>query len=210
MHLAASTRRAVTPQPLVILGEFANQSAPAVHAPLYKALHFVAAGVPGDAAMGFIDFIVNRSFRDEPQGRVVVFNGVSRGRGYLVRSASEELRIRAFLKMYLFAEFAIQMLGTLLVAAWLSSLFGASGRPTLERELARGGYFLAAYALVVGLPFFFLWRAYRQAVLSFVSPGDAVAVAPRPMDRTQRITLAVIAVVVVAVAVTIVALVRVR
>ena len=160
--------------------------------------------------MGFIDFIVNRSFRDEKVGRVVVFNGVGRGRGYLVRSASEELRIRAFLKMYLFAELAIQMLGTLLVAAWLSSLFSASGRPTLERELARGGWFLAAYALIVGLPFFFLWRAYRQAVPIFVSPADAVALSRLPMDRTQRIVLAVIMVLVVALALVIVALVRMR
>ena len=109
---------------------------------------------------------------------MVVFNGVGRGQGYLVRSASDEPRIRAFLKMYLFAEFAIQMLGTLLVAAWLSSLLGATGRPTLDGELTRGGFFLAAYTLIVGLPFFFLWRAYRQAVFSFVSPGDAVAIAP--------------------------------
>jgi small neutral amino acid transporter SnatA (MarC family) len=160
--------------------------------------------------MGFIDFIVDRSFRDEQQGRVVVFNGVGRGQGYLVRSASEEQRIRAFLKMYVFAEVAIQMLGTLLVAAWLSSLLGTTGRPTLERELTRGGFFLAAYAFVVGLPFFFLWRAYRQAVPSFVSPGDAVAVSGRPMDRAQRIALAIIAVLVVAVALVIAALVRAR
>ena len=160
--------------------------------------------------MGFIDFIVNRSFRDEQQGRVVVFNGVTRGRGYLVRSASEEQRIRAFLKMYLFAELAIQTLGTLLVAAWLSSFLGASGRPSLERELTRGGFFLAAYALVVGLPFFFLWRAYRQAVLSFVSPGDAVALTPRPMDRAQRIALAAIIVLAAALALVIVSLVRAR
>jgi hypothetical protein len=160
--------------------------------------------------MGFIDFIVNRSFRDEQQGRVVVFSGVTRGRGYLVRSASEEQRIRAFLKMYLFAELAIQTLGTLLVAAWLSSFLGASGRPTLERELTRGGFFLAAYALVVGLPFFFLWRAYRQAVLSFVSPGDAVALAPRPMDRVQRIALAAIMVLAATMALVIVSLVRAR
>ncbi|HEV3182091.1 MAG TPA: hypothetical protein VGY90_04700 [Steroidobacteraceae bacterium] len=160
--------------------------------------------------MGFTDFIVNRSFRDEQQGRVVVFNGVGRGRGYLVRSASEEHRIRAFLKMYVFAECAIQMLGTLLVAAWLSSFLGASGTPTLERELARGGLFLAAYALVVGLPFFFLWRAYRQAVLTFVSPGDAVALSHRPMDRTQRMVLAVMTVLAVAMAVVIFGLVRAR
>ena len=31
--------------------------------------------------MGFIDFVVNRSFRDEPQGRVVVFSGLVRGQG---------------------------------------------------------------------------------------------------------------------------------
>jgi cytochrome c biogenesis protein CcdA len=150
------------------------------------------------------------SFRDEKEGRVVVFNGVGSSRGYLVRSASEELRIRAFLKMYLFAEFAIQMLGTLLVVAWLSSLFSASGKPTLERELTRGGVFLAAYALIVGLPFFFLWRAYRQAVSSFVSPGDAVAVSRRPLDRSQRIALALIALLLVAAALVIMALVRAR
>jgi hypothetical protein len=160
--------------------------------------------------MGFIEFVVNRSFRDEQEGRVVVFNGVGRGRGYLVRSASEEQRIRAFLGMYVFAELAIQMLGTLLVAAWLSGLLGATGRPTLERELTRGGFFLAAYLVVVGLPFLFLWRAYRQAVPSFVSPDDAVSVSPRPMDRTQRIVLAVVTLLVVAVSLTIFALVRAR
>ena len=160
--------------------------------------------------MGFIDFIVNRSFRDEPQGRVVVFNGVGRGQGYLVQSASEEQRIRAFLKMYLFAELAIQMLGTLLVAGWLANLFGAAGAPTLERELTRGGAFLAAYALIVGLPFFFLWRAYRQAVFSFVSPADAVPLGPRPMDRAQRILLAIIGLLVIVIAFTIFALVRAR
>jgi hypothetical protein len=160
--------------------------------------------------MGFIDFIVNRSFRDEQEGRVVVFNGVGRGQGYLVRSASEEQRIRAFLRMYVFAELAIQVLGTLLVAAWLSGLLGATGRPTLERELTRGGFFLAAYLVVVGLPFLFLWRAYRQAVPSFVSPGDAVAVSGRPMDRTQRIVLAAVTLLVIAVSLTIFALVRAR
>jgi len=160
--------------------------------------------------MGLIEFVVNRSFRDEKEGRVVVFNGVGRGQGYLVRSADGEQRIRAFLRMYVFAELAIQMLGTMLVAAWLSSLLGATGRPSLERELTRGGFFLAAYALVVGLPFFFLWRAYRQAVPSFVSPGDAVTVPRRPMDRAQRIALAVIAVLAVAVVVAMAVLVRAR
>ena len=160
--------------------------------------------------MGFIDFVVSRSFRDEKEGRIVVFNGVGRGRGYLVHSANEEQRIRAFLKMYVFAELAIQILGTLLVAAWLSSLLGASGKPTLERELTRGGFFLGAYALVVGVPFFFLFRAYRQALPSFVSPADTVPVSRRPMDRSQRVALAIIALLVVAVALVIAVLARAR
>jgi Na+/proline symporter len=148
--------------------------------------------------MNFVDLIVNRSFRNQQEGRVVVFDGVGRGRGYLLRSAADEQRIRAFLRMYVFAELAIQLLGTLLVAAWLSSVFGATGRPTLERELMRGGFFLAAYTLVVGLPFFLMWRAYRQAAPSFVSPADAVPVSWQPMDRTQRIALALLVLVALA------------
>ena len=142
--------------------------------------------------MGIVDILVNRSFRDDQQGRVVVFDGVGQGRGYRLRSTEDEVRIRAFLRMYVFAELAIQLLGTLLVAAWLSSVFGSTGRPTVERELMRGGFFLAAYTLVVGLPFFVMWRTYRQAVPSFVSPADAVTVSWQPMDRTQRIGLTVL------------------
>jgi hypothetical protein len=142
--------------------------------------------------MSFIDILVNRSFRDDQQGRVVVFDGVGHGRGYRLRSTEDEVRIRAFLRMYVFAELAIQLLGTLLVAAWLSSVFGSTGRPTVERELLRGGFFLGAYTLVVGLPFLVMWRTYRQAVPSFVSPADAVAVSWQPMDRTQRIGLTVL------------------
>ena len=41
-----------------------------------------------------------------------------------------------------------------------------------------------------------------------VAPGDAVSVSPRPMDRTQRIVLAVVTLLVVAVSLTIFALVR--
>jgi hypothetical protein len=151
--------------------------------------------------MGFIDAVVNRSFRDEPQGRVVVFSGVARGQGYLVRSASDERRIHAFMKMFVFAALALQILGALLVAAWLSIFLRATGTPTLERELTRGGFYLAAYALVVGLPYFFLLRAYRQAVPSFVSPGDAVTLSSPLVSRAQLVALAVLALLLAALAV---------
>jgi hypothetical protein len=112
--------------------------------------------------------------------------------------------------MYFFAEFSIQLLGTVLVALWVSSVVGASGRPSVERELASGGMFLGAYALIVGLPFLFLWRAYRGAVRSFVAPEDEVVVPPRPLDPSDRIALAVVAVLVVLAAVTVVMFVRAR
>jgi hypothetical protein len=161
--------------------------------------------------MGFLDFVVNRSFRDQPEGRVVVFSGLVRGQGYLVRSAGDEHRIHAFIKMFVFAALALQTLGALLVAAWLSILLGATGTPTLERELTRGGFFLAAYALVVGLPYFFLLRAYRQAVPSFVSPSDAVTLSRPLLGRVQLVALAVIALLLTAAAVvSIVLLVRAR
>jgi hypothetical protein len=139
--------------------------------------------------MGLIEYLVSRSFRDEKAGRVVVFKGVGRARGYLVGSQGEELRIRAFLRMYFFAALSIQMLGILVVCAWMAYLSDAMGRPSLERELTRGGIFLAAYALLVGLPLLCVWRAFPKALPSFVAPGNEVAVSRRPMDHTQRLFL---------------------
>jgi hypothetical protein len=40
--------------------------------------------------MGLLDSIVSNAFRDEKAGRVVVFSGDRRSRGYIVRSAAEE------------------------------------------------------------------------------------------------------------------------
>jgi len=53
--------------------------------------------------MGLLDSIVSNAFRDEKAGRVVVFSGDRWSRGYIVRSAAEELKIKSFLKMFYFA-----------------------------------------------------------------------------------------------------------
>jgi hypothetical protein len=42
--------------------------------------------------MALLDSIVGACFRDEKAGRVVVFSGDRRTRGYVVRSESEELK----------------------------------------------------------------------------------------------------------------------
>jgi len=145
--------------------------------------------------MGLLDSVVGKSFRDSSAGRVVVFTGVGRARGYFVKSESEELKIRSFLKMFYFAHFSILILGMLLANAW-SQFFvhlREFGRPA-EHLLRYEGVYLGIYTLVVGLPLFMLWRSYRKALLSFVSAQDEVLVPEKPGMLERRILGAALAV----------------
>jgi len=135
--------------------------------------------------MGLLDSIVDNAFRDEKAGRVIVFSGDRRNRGYIVRSAAEELKIKSFLKMFYFAHFYLLVLGVMLANAW--SLFfvhlEAMGRP-IEHMARNFAIFLGVYAVVVGMPSFLLWRSYKKALPSFVSSQDEVVVSG--LTRRQR------------------------
>ena len=136
--------------------------------------------------MGLLDSIVSNAFRDEKAGRVVVFSGDRRNRGYIVRSAAEELKIKSFLKMFYFAQLSIFLLGMSLANAW-STFFThleAMGRPIdhVTRNMAIG---LGVYCVVVGLPYFLLWRSYKKALLSFVSSQDEVVVSGQTRRQQQ-------------------------
>jgi hypothetical protein len=124
--------------------------------------------------MGLLDSIVGRSFRNEKAGRVVVFSG---DRGYLVKSGAEELKIRSFLKMFFAAQLAVLLLGMQVANAWSSFIINLHemGRPAAHL-IRSEGVFLGIYSLVVGIPYFLLWRSYRKGLLSFVSGQDEVAV----------------------------------
>jgi hypothetical protein len=125
--------------------------------------------------MGLIDAIVNRSFRETQAGRVVVFSGDPRKRGYLVRSLAEEQKIRSFLKMFYFAHLYILVFGVMLsqvCALWLAR--GEFDRPA-HHLLGSVSIFAAIYCLVVGLPYALLWRAYKRALTSFVATTDEVS-----------------------------------
>jgi hypothetical protein len=63
--------------------------------------------------MGLLDAIVSNHFRDDQAGRVVALPVDRRLRGYLVKSESEELKIRAFLKMFYCAEWSLQLVSLL-------------------------------------------------------------------------------------------------
>jgi hypothetical protein len=124
--------------------------------------------------MGLLDSIVGRSFRNEKAGRVVIFSG---DRGYLVRSDADESKIRSFLKMFFAAQMAVLLLGMQVANAWSSFIINLHemGRPA-GHLLRSEGIGLGIYSLVVGVPYFLLWRSYKKALLSFVSVQDQVAV----------------------------------
>ena len=133
--------------------------------------------------MALLDSLVSRCFRDDKADRIVVFPGDRRKRGYLVKSMAEESKIRSFLKMFFSAHLAILILGYLLAYDWARWLVYDLGRPAdhFYRALC---IFVGIYGLVLGLPYWLLWRTYKKARLSFVSVEDEVLVLTKPPPRS--------------------------
>jgi len=138
--------------------------------------------------MGLLDSIVGRSFRDEEAGRVVVFSGDRRNRGYVVRSDADELKIRSFLKMFYFAHLSIILLGGMLANAWSMFIVHLQelGRPAAHL-LRTEGIYLGIYVLILGLPHFSLWRTYNKLLVNFVSVQDEVLVSGKSGERQSWI-----------------------
>jgi hypothetical protein len=145
--------------------------------------------------MGLLDSLVGRYFRDEAVGRVVVFQGDRRNRGYIVKSDAEESKIRSFLKMFHVADLAITILGGQLAIAW--SIFfthlHSLGNPA-EHVLRTTGIYVVIFCLVQGLPFFLFWRSYKKALLSFAPVQNEVLLSGksaghRPWNPTAVLTL---------------------
>jgi len=118
--------------------------------------------------MALLDSLVDANFRTEDAGRVVIFPGSRRLRGYLVKSAPEELKIRSFLKMFYFAQFSILLLGYFVLVAWsLGRLAGHIGAEAI---------FLGIYFPAVLVPYLTLFWVCKKASLNFVSAQDEVPV----------------------------------
>src|SRR5258708_29115702 len=109
--------------------------------------------------MRLLDAMVGKLFRDEKAGRVVTFPVDGRYRGYLVRSESEELKIRAFLKMYYCAELSLQLVSLLLTVGWMTQLVDASVNSVVH-FLRSGAVFLGIYSLMVSVPYWLLFRTF--------------------------------------------------
>ncbi len=134
--------------------------------------------------MGLLDSIVSQAFRDEQSGRVVVFSGDRRNRGYIVRSGDDELKIRSFLKMFYFAHFSIVLLGMLVANSWATFFINihAFGKPAAHL-LRSGSIYFGIYGLLVGVPYSLLWRSYKKALFSFVSAQDEVLISGNSARR---------------------------
>jgi hypothetical protein len=141
--------------------------------------------------MGLIDLMVDRSFRETGRGRVVVFSGDPRKRAYLVNSTVEEKKIRSFLQMFYFAHVSVMLFGIMLGQSWATGLAEQILERPARHFLASLSISLAVYAIVLGIPYFFLWRAYRRALLCFGAVEDEVTLAETTAPRRQWVALAV-------------------
>ncbi|MGC2764822.1 MAG: hypothetical protein WB607_04880 [Candidatus Acidiferrum sp.] len=124
-----------------------------------------------NTSMGFLHARVDGAFRNEKEGRVVVFAGDRPHRGYVLGTATEEAKIRSFLKMYYFADCSVLLFGSSLAFAW-STFFAniqSLGKPE-EHLLRTMCIYLGMSALLVGVPSWLLWRSYKKSFLSFVLP----------------------------------------
>lgn len=110
-----------------------------------------------------------------------------------MRSDADERRIRSFLKVYFIGHCAILVLGYLLAYTWARALIYELGRPA-QHLVRAGAILLGVYALTAGIPYFVLWRSYRNALPGFVSPADEVTVAPRKLSRQQLSTAVALAI----------------
>jgi len=134
--------------------------------------------------MGLLDSMVGRAFRDEKVGRVVVFSGDRRNRGYIVRSGADELKIRSFLKMFYFAYFSIVLLGMAVANAWTTFFINIHGFGKPAAHLIRSvSISLGIYGLLVGVLYFLLWRSYKKALFNFVSVQDEVLISGNSAGR---------------------------
>ncbi|MGB7130469.1 MAG: hypothetical protein WBD59_06665 [Candidatus Sulfotelmatobacter sp.] len=150
--------------------------------------------------MPFLERIVGANFRTEEGGRIVVFPGDRRDRGHVVRSEAEELKIRAFLKMFYFAYFAIFFLGGVLSTRLSVDVYNASldSYAHLLRALC---ICVGIYLVVLGLPFLLLWSSYKKSALGFVSAQNEVVLSDEALalrrKARQRLMIALTAGVVV-------------
>jgi hypothetical protein len=151
-----------------------------------KAIGPFAECTQGEHHMGLLDALVSRHFRDDQAGRVVVLPVDRRIRGYLVKSESDELKIRAFLKMFYCAEWSLQLVSLLVTIGWITELTYPSGN-SIAYHVKSGATFVGAYSLIVALPYFLLWKTYKKALLSFVSAQDEVAASGKQPRQPQAL-----------------------
>jgi hypothetical protein len=91
--------------------------------------------------------------------------------------------------MFYFAHLSILLLGCLLAFAssWdLSEVLGGRSGHLLRIECI----FVGLYCLVVGVPYWLLWRCYKKAFLSFVSVEDEVVVSASGAGRRPLFVIA--------------------
>jgi len=126
--------------------------------------------------MALLGIFVDRHFRNQKDQRVVMFPGARlSGRGYAVKSESQESNLRSFLGLFYCGQLAILVLGSFLATGWASEIYNGLGEPA-EHIVRAMAISMGFYLTMVGIPEFLFFRAFKKAIPSVVSPQDEVTV----------------------------------
>jgi hypothetical protein len=110
--------------------------------------------------------------------------------------------------MFYCAHLYILVLGMMLASSWSTFLIHLEGMGRPIEHMARNmGISAGVYCVVVGLPYFFLWRSYKRALPSFASTQDEVVV-ERGRQQEWRLVVAMLCLALVLMGVALVFLVR--
>jgi hypothetical protein len=122
-------------------------------------------------------------FRDAPQGRVFALDGPRSTHGYLLRSPEQERMIRSYVRLKLFAQYAVMVLG--LIALYCIVDFRArwNAAETPRDLILLGVLLLAAFGTLLVLPLLWLQRLARGIETDALRSEDRIALTPEPMPR---------------------------
>lgn len=143
-----------------------------------------------EVAMGPFERALEFYFRDAPSGRVFVIDGPRSTHGYLLRSAEQERMIRSYLRLKLFAQYAVMALGLTATYCVVDFRTRWNQAATSLDLLVLGALLPAAFGSLLVLPLLWLQRVARRIETDALRAQDRVELTREPMPRAAWLVIA--------------------
>lgn len=136
-----------------------------------------------EVAMGPFQGALEFYFRGTPSGRVFAIDGPRSTHGYLLRSAEQERMIRSYLRLKLFAQYAVMALGSIAVYCVVDFRTRWNQAETAHDVVVLGVLLLAAFGSLLVLPLLWLQRVARGIETDALRAQERVELMREPMPR---------------------------